>query len=111
MVALEECDHLPKPDADSWGENPEASYARRERSRRLQERGIYRAGETVHHDNNQCTEGNNIEAHYLKSGDGGRPLCAHCKRLDDERKYADSTLSARCAGARLPFDNICCGRD
>ena len=33
MVALEECAHLQKPDADSWGENPEASYARRERSR------------------------------------------------------------------------------
>jgi RNA polymerase sigma-70 factor, ECF subfamily len=33
MVALEECDHLQKPDADSWGENPEASYARRERAR------------------------------------------------------------------------------
>lgn len=33
MVALEECDHLPKPDAGGWGENPEASYARRERSR------------------------------------------------------------------------------
>ena len=33
MVALEECDRLQKPDADSWGENPEASYARRERSR------------------------------------------------------------------------------
>ena len=33
MVALEECDHLQKPDADSWGENPEAWYARRERSR------------------------------------------------------------------------------
>jgi hypothetical protein len=33
MVRLEECDHLQKPDADSWGENPEASYARRERSR------------------------------------------------------------------------------
>jgi RNA polymerase sigma-70 factor, ECF subfamily len=33
MVALEECDHFEKPEADSWGENPEASYARRERSR------------------------------------------------------------------------------
>jgi RNA polymerase sigma-70 factor, ECF subfamily len=33
MIALEECDHLQKPDAGSWGENPEASYARRERSR------------------------------------------------------------------------------
>jgi RNA polymerase sigma-70 factor (ECF subfamily) len=37
MVALEECDHLQKRDADSWGENPEASYARRERSRILLE--------------------------------------------------------------------------
>jgi RNA polymerase sigma-70 factor (ECF subfamily) len=35
MVALEECDDLQKPGADSWGENPEASYARRERSRIL----------------------------------------------------------------------------
>jgi RNA polymerase sigma factor (sigma-70 family) len=33
MVALEECHHLQKPDTDSWGENPEACYARRERSR------------------------------------------------------------------------------
>jgi RNA polymerase sigma-70 factor (ECF subfamily) len=33
MVALEECDQFEKPEADSWGENPEASYARRERSR------------------------------------------------------------------------------
>jgi RNA polymerase sigma-70 factor (ECF subfamily) len=33
MVALEECDQLQKPDLDCWGENPEASYARRERSR------------------------------------------------------------------------------
>jgi RNA polymerase sigma-70 factor (ECF subfamily) len=33
MVRLEECDHLQEPHADSWGENPEASYARRERSR------------------------------------------------------------------------------
>ena len=33
MVALEECQDLQKPDAGSWGENPEASYVRRERSR------------------------------------------------------------------------------
>jgi len=33
MVALEESDHFEKPVADSWGENPETSYARRERSR------------------------------------------------------------------------------
>jgi len=37
MVALEDCDHLQKPDADIWGENPEASYARREHSRSILE--------------------------------------------------------------------------
>lgn len=35
----------------------------------------------VYHDDNRCTEGNNIEAHYKRSGTGGRPLCEHCKRL------------------------------
>ena len=41
-----------------------------------------RAGETVHHDNTSCTEGNNIETDYRKPGTGGRPLCNHCARLD-----------------------------
>lgn len=45
-----------------------------------------RPGETVHHDNNKCTEGNNIEKHYLASGTGGRPLCKHCQKLDSEGK-------------------------
>ncbi len=45
-----------------------------------------RPGETVYHDNDQCTEGNNIEAHYLKSGTGNRNLCSRCKKLDDEGK-------------------------
>lgn len=35
----------------------------------------------VHHNNNGCTEGNNIERMYLASGTAGRPLCDHCKRL------------------------------
>lgn len=35
----------------------------------------------VHHDNNQCTEGNNIEAHYKVAGTGGHPKCEHCARL------------------------------
>jgi hypothetical protein len=43
-----------------------------------------RPGETVHHDNTKCTEGNNIESHYRKTGTGGRPLCSHCKKLDDK---------------------------
>jgi RNA polymerase sigma factor (sigma-70 family) len=37
LVRLEECDHSQKPDADGWGENPEASYARRERARMILE--------------------------------------------------------------------------
>ncbi len=45
-----------------------------------------RPGETVHHDNTKCTEGNNIESYYKKSGTGGRPLCNHCSRLDSEGK-------------------------
>jgi len=35
----------------------------------------------VHHDNDKCTEGNNIEAKNRVSGTGGRPRCNHCERL------------------------------
>jgi hypothetical protein len=35
----------------------------------------------VYHDNNVCTEGNNIESYNRVSGTGGRPKCEHCKRL------------------------------
>jgi hypothetical protein len=35
----------------------------------------------VHHDNNACTEGNNIESRNRESGTGGRPKCEHCQRL------------------------------
>jgi hypothetical protein len=40
-----------------------------------------KAGTKVHHNNNKCTEGNNIETYNLRSGTGGLPLCDHCKRL------------------------------
>lgn len=36
----------------------------------------------VYHDNDDCTEGNNIERHYWASGTGGLPRCTHCERLD-----------------------------
>ena len=39
----------------------------------------------VHHDNTQCTEGNNIEKENLRDGTGGKPLCDHCARLDAGR--------------------------
>ena len=35
----------------------------------------------VHHNNNRCTEGNNIEPENRRSGTGGKPLCNHCARL------------------------------
>lgn len=36
----------------------------------------------VYHDNNQCTERNNIEVENIMPGNGGRPLCEHCARLN-----------------------------
>lgn len=36
---------------------------------------------SVHHDNSDCTEGNNIEPENRRSGTGGKPKCDHCKRL------------------------------
>ena len=35
----------------------------------------------VYHDNNACTEGNNIESYNRVAGTGGRPKCDHCSRL------------------------------
>lgn len=45
-----------------------------------------RPGETVHHNNTKCTEGNNIERHYWAPGTGGRPLCHHCAVLAAQGK-------------------------
>ncbi len=39
-------------------------------------------GTTKYHDNNQCTEGNNIESSNRVSGTGGFKKCDHCGRLD-----------------------------
>lgn len=35
----------------------------------------------VYHDDDRCTEGNNIETYNRVSGTGGRPKCEHCARL------------------------------
>lgn len=35
----------------------------------------------VYHDNDRCTEGNNIEWANRRQGTGGRPQCDHCRRL------------------------------
>lgn len=34
----------------------------------------------VYHVCSKCTEGNNIESQYKKSGTGGGRLCANCKQ-------------------------------
>jgi hypothetical protein len=38
-------------------------------------------GTKVHHNDDKCTEGNNIESYNRVSGTGNLPLCDHCKRL------------------------------
>lgn len=35
----------------------------------------------VYHNNDKCTEGNNIETYNKVAGTGGRPLCNHCSKL------------------------------
>jgi hypothetical protein len=35
----------------------------------------------VHHNDTNCNTGNNIERENLRSGTGGKPLCAECRRL------------------------------
>jgi hypothetical protein len=35
----------------------------------------------VYHDNDKCTEGNNIEPANKRSGTAGRPRCKTCDRL------------------------------
>ncbi|MEV1332718.1 hypothetical protein AB0J20_24460 [Micromonospora costi] len=37
--------------------------------------------QSVHHNNNQCTEGNNIEPRNRREGTGGKPLCHRCANL------------------------------
>jgi hypothetical protein len=37
---------------------------------------------TKYHDNDKCTEGNNIEPENYREGKGGRPLCKPCADLD-----------------------------
>ena len=43
-------------------------------SKKVQTRNVY-------HDNDKCTEGNNIETYNRVEGTGGRPKCEHCAHL------------------------------
>jgi len=35
----------------------------------------------VHHNNDECELGNNIEPENRRSGTGGHPLCSRCEEL------------------------------
>jgi hypothetical protein len=35
----------------------------------------------VHHNNDRCTEGNNIEREHWRPGTGNKPLCDRCAEL------------------------------
>ena len=35
-----------------------------------------------HHNNSECTTGNNIESENRRDGTGGKPLCEECQRLN-----------------------------
>jgi hypothetical protein len=49
-----------------------------------------RPGETVYHNDNVCTEGNNIEKHYWALGDGGLTLCSACRKLNLATAFASA---------------------
>jgi len=38
-------------------------------------------GTDVHHNNDECELGNNIEPENRRSGTGGHPLCSRCEEL------------------------------
>lgn len=42
---------------------------------------ILETDRNVYHDNDRCTEGNNIERKNRRDGIGGRPKCEHCQKL------------------------------
>ena len=40
----------------------------------------------VHHNDSNCNTGNNIEKENIRQGDGNKPLCDECSRLDKAGK-------------------------
>ena len=47
---------------------------------------VYAVNRDVYHNNNQCTERNNIETANRRSGTGGKRLCSRCSRLNKQGK-------------------------
>jgi hypothetical protein len=44
-----------------------------------------RVGETVFHNNDECEEGRKVLSYYVKAGQGNRPLCRLCMRIEMDR--------------------------
>lgn len=42
------------------------------------------AGLDEHHNNTNCNTGNNIEKENVRTGTGGKPLCAECAKLNSQ---------------------------
>lgn len=61
-----------------------------------------RGGELVHHDNEDCPEGRNIEYYWLRHNAGGRPLCAVCAELNGAG-YRAATTRASMPEASTPL--------
>lgn len=40
----------------------------------------------VYHNNDKCTERNNIERENVRQGTDSRPICKHCDKLNQEGK-------------------------
>ncbi len=52
----------------------------------------------VYHDNDECTEGNNIETKYRLPGKGNRKLCKKCeelKRIEQQAKNYVKSLDEK----------------
>jgi hypothetical protein len=58
-----------------------------------------RDGERVHHDNDDCDDGQYIDYYWLRHNSGGRPLCETCAQLNaaeahDFRRRASMTQTS-----------------
>jgi hypothetical protein len=40
----------------------------------------------VHHNNNECSFGNNVKPYNRKPGTGGFPLCYRCRRKNERNE-------------------------
>ena len=56
----------------------------------------------VYHNNDECTEGNNIEPKNVREGTGEKKLCSHCARLNKSGSQFISFLPPLLGNPFLP---------